>query len=353
MTMVPKVNPFSGDWTCRTIEGCLLERRPGLDRSKCSHRMKMVISAVNPLIHMSPCTTKSCTFSTLLLEPSLYCYSVSAKLSTAVASVLSNLLAPVCSLLKESVPGLHQGTLQGLFPGEKAQAVIHLLQDESKAHAEEELGPCPSLKLRGFRLGKGFPPPPQHLRSQAHPFPNLKPLPDGRLGVTWVPRRFPGPRPFKSLWRTAMAQTLSLRCRWLCELSVPPAQSATLATPSPAPCASRWPNRGRSGVMETKKPLPHDPRPQPAEASHSPVPVLGETEMAPVTEAGSPRRQEAACPVIPGRSQQQKPHISCPTSWGIPGHSQPEKLPTLHLREDREAARLRARSQHLWLATAW
>ncbi|KAK1334424.1 hypothetical protein QTO34_005429 [Cnephaeus nilssonii] len=37
---------------------------------------------------------------------------------------------------------------------------------------------------------------------------------------------------------TAMAQTLSSYR----ELSVPLAQSATPATPSPAPCASRWPN---------------------------------------------------------------------------------------------------------------
>ncbi|KAK1343850.1 hypothetical protein QTO34_014404 [Cnephaeus nilssonii] len=48
---------------------------------------------------------------------------------------------------------------------------------------------------------------------------------------------------------TAMAQTLSLRCHWQRELSVLPDQSATPATPSPAPCASLWPNRGRSGVM--------------------------------------------------------------------------------------------------------
>ncbi|KAK1337124.1 hypothetical protein QTO34_001746 [Cnephaeus nilssonii] len=49
---------------------------------------------------------------------------------------------------------------------------------------------------------------------------------------------------------TVTAQTLSsCRCWLLRELSVPQAQSATLATPSPAPCASRWPNRGHSGVM--------------------------------------------------------------------------------------------------------
>ncbi|KAK1345097.1 hypothetical protein QTO34_013803 [Cnephaeus nilssonii] len=44
---------------------------------------------------------------------------------------------------------------------------------------------------------------------------------------------------------TAMAQTLSSHRRWRHELSVPLAQSATSATP----CVSRWPNRGRSGVM--------------------------------------------------------------------------------------------------------
>ncbi|KAK1339906.1 hypothetical protein QTO34_018466 [Cnephaeus nilssonii] len=46
-----------------------------------------------------------------------------------------------------------------------------------------------------------------------------------------------------------MTQTLSSRCQWRHELSVLLAQSATPATLSPAPCASCWPNRGRSGVM--------------------------------------------------------------------------------------------------------
>ncbi|KAK1334849.1 hypothetical protein QTO34_004420, partial [Cnephaeus nilssonii] len=43
---------------------------------------------------------------------------------------------------------------------------------------------------------------------------------------------------------TAMAQTLSSRRRWRRKLSIPPVQSAT---PSPAPCASRWPNRQQQG----------------------------------------------------------------------------------------------------------
>ncbi|KAK1333261.1 hypothetical protein QTO34_006802 [Cnephaeus nilssonii] len=64
-----------------------------------------------------------------------------------------------------------------------------------------------------------------------------------RRDVSSLPQR---PLLFRS---TAMAQTLSSHRRWRCELSVPLAQSATPATPSPAPCASRWPNRGRSGVM--------------------------------------------------------------------------------------------------------
>ncbi|KAK1340874.1 hypothetical protein QTO34_017270 [Cnephaeus nilssonii] len=46
-----------------------------------------------------------------------------------------------------------------------------------------------------------------------------------------------------------MTQTLSSRRHWRRELSVLLAQSATPATLSPAPCASCWPNRGRSGVM--------------------------------------------------------------------------------------------------------
>ncbi|KAK1339748.1 hypothetical protein QTO34_018304 [Cnephaeus nilssonii] len=46
-----------------------------------------------------------------------------------------------------------------------------------------------------------------------------------------------------------MTQTLSSRRQWRRELSVLLAQSATPATLSPAPCASCWPNRGRSGVM--------------------------------------------------------------------------------------------------------
>ncbi|KAK1343129.1 LOW QUALITY PROTEIN: hypothetical protein QTO34_015903 [Cnephaeus nilssonii] len=51
---------------------------------------------------------------------------------------------------------------------------------------------------------------------------------------------------------TAMVQTLSSRRHWRHKLSVPPAQSATPATPSPASCASRWPNRGHSGVMHKR-----------------------------------------------------------------------------------------------------
>ncbi|KAK1342212.1 hypothetical protein QTO34_016970 [Cnephaeus nilssonii] len=46
-----------------------------------------------------------------------------------------------------------------------------------------------------------------------------------------------------------MVQTLSSRRQRRRELSVLLAQSATPATLSPAPCASCWPNRGRSGVM--------------------------------------------------------------------------------------------------------
>ncbi|KAK1336624.1 hypothetical protein QTO34_002658 [Cnephaeus nilssonii] len=52
-----------------------------------------------------------------------------------------------------------------------------------------------------------------------------------------------------------MAQTLSSRRHWRHELSVLLAQSATPATLSPAPCASCWPNRGRSGVMEKRNRL--------------------------------------------------------------------------------------------------
>ncbi|KAK1339027.1 hypothetical protein QTO34_019699 [Cnephaeus nilssonii] len=48
-----------------------------------------------------------------------------------------------------------------------------------------------------------------------------------------------------------MVQTLSSRRQWRRELSVLLAQSATRATLSPAPCASCWPNRGRSGVMDS------------------------------------------------------------------------------------------------------
>ncbi|KAK1341068.1 hypothetical protein QTO34_017469 [Cnephaeus nilssonii] len=70
--------------------------------------------------------------------------------------------------------------------------------------------------------------------------------------------RFDGPRREVSLLpqrpllfcSTAMVQTLSSCCHWRRELSVLPAQSATPATPSPAPCASLWPNCGRSGVMQ-------------------------------------------------------------------------------------------------------
>ncbi|KAK1339047.1 hypothetical protein QTO34_019720, partial [Cnephaeus nilssonii] len=64
-----------------------------------------------------------------------------------------------------------------------------------------------------------------------------------RRDVSWLPQR-----PLLCC-STAMAQTLSSRRHWRRELSVLPAQSATPATPSPAPCASLWPNRGHSGVM--------------------------------------------------------------------------------------------------------
>ncbi|KAK1329712.1 hypothetical protein QTO34_009895 [Cnephaeus nilssonii] len=55
-----------------------------------------------------------------------------------------------------------------------------------------------------------------------------------------------------------MAQTLSSRRQWRCELSVLLAQSATPATLSPAPCASCWPNRGRSGVMQFEVQMVND-----------------------------------------------------------------------------------------------
>ncbi|KAK1340829.1 hypothetical protein QTO34_017223 [Cnephaeus nilssonii] len=56
-----------------------------------------------------------------------------------------------------------------------------------------------------------------------------------------------------------MVQTLSLRRQRRRELSVLLAQSATPATLSPAPCASCWPNRGRSGVMKSLKVLDKHP----------------------------------------------------------------------------------------------
>ncbi|KAK1338680.1 hypothetical protein QTO34_019337 [Cnephaeus nilssonii] len=71
------------------------------------------------------------------------------------------------------------------------------------------------------------------------------------LSVHWCTR------PFESLQLSHGAdaeQTLSSRPHWHRELSVLLAQSAIPATLSPAPCASRWPNRGRSGVMATLLP---------------------------------------------------------------------------------------------------
>ncbi|KAK1345505.1 hypothetical protein QTO34_007962 [Cnephaeus nilssonii] len=52
-----------------------------------------------------------------------------------------------------------------------------------------------------------------------------------------------------------MAQTLSSSRRWRCELSVPPAQSATPATPSPAPPAS-WPITGIAKKLFGLPPYP-------------------------------------------------------------------------------------------------
>ncbi|KAK1345281.1 LOW QUALITY PROTEIN: hypothetical protein QTO34_013992 [Cnephaeus nilssonii] len=62
------------------------------------------------------------------------------------------------------------------------------------------------------------------------------------------PVRLAAPQAFRKP-PAAMVQTLSSRRQRRRELSVLLAQSATPATLSPAPCASCWPNRGRSGVM--------------------------------------------------------------------------------------------------------
>ncbi|KAK1339649.1 hypothetical protein QTO34_018203 [Cnephaeus nilssonii] len=65
---------------------------------------------------------------------------------------------------------------------------------------------------------------------------------DEATGLKKAPQAFRKPP-------AAMVQTLSSRRQRRRELSVLLAQSATPATLSPAPCASCWPNRGRSGVM--------------------------------------------------------------------------------------------------------
>ncbi|KAK1338003.1 hypothetical protein QTO34_001107 [Cnephaeus nilssonii] len=104
--------------------------------------------------------------------------------------------------------------------------------------------------FRSLRLGRGF----RKAWCRSRQAPSSPAFDGPRRDVSSLPQR---PLLFRS---TAMAQTLSSRRRWRCELSVPPAQSATLspapcappaqsATPSPAPCTSHWPNRGRSRVM--------------------------------------------------------------------------------------------------------
>ncbi|KAK1333082.1 hypothetical protein QTO34_006616 [Cnephaeus nilssonii] len=87
------------------------------------------------------------------------------------------------------------------------------------------------------RLSKGLARSRQPARSPALAFDR-----GGLAGCPPVPQAFRKPP-------AAMVQTLSSRRHWPRELSVLLAQSATPATLSPAPCASCWPNRGRSGVM--------------------------------------------------------------------------------------------------------
>ncbi|KAK1335764.1 hypothetical protein QTO34_003559 [Cnephaeus nilssonii] len=68
--------------------------------------------------------------------------------------------------------------------------------------------------------------------------------------------------------------------------------------------------------------LPGDPRPQPAGEAACPMSAHLTSwgrlrNRAPVPEAGcSPGDEEAACPVIPGRSQHQKPHVCLPHVLG-------------------------------------
>ncbi|KAK1344064.1 hypothetical protein QTO34_014623 [Cnephaeus nilssonii] len=128
------------------------------------------------------------------------------------------------------------------YSGGKCQ---HLTQKKKVAQAKREIKErMIFLNLqRSLRLGGGF----RKARCQSRQAPSSPAFDGPRRDVSSLPQR---PLLFRS---TAMAQMLSSRRRWQRELSVPLAQSATPATPSPAPCASCWPNRGRSGVMDMEK----------------------------------------------------------------------------------------------------
>ncbi|KAK1342020.1 hypothetical protein QTO34_016773 [Cnephaeus nilssonii] len=125
---------------------------------------------------------------------------------------------------------------------------------------------------------------------------------------------------------TAMAQMLSSRRHWRCELSILPAQLAIPATPSPAPCASLWPNPPAQGAdaappvtpkvhpeeleAELEASAPPEPVPPPAaspDAAVEPGPAPDTTEAPPALE-----EEPSLGPLLVPASEEELP-VEAPT----------------------------------------
>ncbi|KAK1345675.1 hypothetical protein QTO34_008139, partial [Cnephaeus nilssonii] len=131
-------------------------------------------------------------------------------------------------------PGARLTRIQGptASPGPVHDLIMHLVHQRAG---------CPPVH-QAFRK----PPARRRLSKGLVPEQTAGQLPCFGGGAGWLSAGAPG---LPKASGAAMAQMLSSRRQWRRELSILLAQSATPATLSPAPCASCWPNCGRSGVM--------------------------------------------------------------------------------------------------------